>query len=939
MIQNRLGRVGEAIQTLKQIDLHESDVGPAALGVRSDWLAQTGHSEQAIAGYQLLLKHFPEATTAHRQLAALLNSLGRRHEAAQHLRNLVLLGDVRQTELASLLAIQDPSLTSTVGLSTEPVQRPVTWTGPIARAQILMASHKPHLAIDLLSEVINNSETAASAESGWNAALALMGRATVEANDEQTLRIWWAHLNQDQLLLSDHWFALSKLAHDDLRDTNLAISLMAEAILRDPTDRVALGLLANWMNETQQYEIERKITQRMERLKRTVILGNRIGDRGSESSEKTAGLIINLADHLDHVGRALEANAWRMIATMRDASVDQATVDSLRHRYQALRATGTGFPTATVSTFGLRSDDPIATHQQAVERIAAIIGEFKPIDTGSEGHVDTSEKFAAVVRFVDKARERHLHFRYKNASPPLPRDLQIFQQFGGGVCALDFDHDGWVDLFFGQGGCEPSRNAPAPASSETSNRLFRSAAGMFKDCSKPSGIEDGYFTMAVASGDLNQDGWPDLLVCNFGHNECLINNTDGTFSRAEFPAWTNDRAWSAGGAVADLTGNGIPDIVEIRYLDDPRVFESLPISEHGRAIDYRGPESYVAAHDVLHLQSSTQQWREEVFHREEIPAPSLGVVVGDFDNQVGNEIFIANDTKPNRLWKREPTSLRVGSTGGDAYEWIDLAKIRGCAYSSLGGSGASMGVAAADFDRNNRIDFHVTNFLNEPAHLYLQGADGVFNDLVAASGLASESIPVLGFGTVALDFDNDGDEDLAVLNGHIEDLSHLGIAHKMPAQLFCQEHARFEMVATAGDWAKPSIGRGLIRTDLNRDGLVDMVAMFQDRPAALLENQTINQRNGGWLQVQLTGIDSERSAVGARVLVECGGTNQTRWLTSGDGYACQHESALFFGGFPKGEGLQLTVYWPSGHQDSFKNVSSDQAVLIVERQFLWAVEP
>ncbi|WP_150122457.1 FG-GAP-like repeat-containing protein [Rhodopirellula islandica] len=933
---HRLGLVDEAIQTLRRIQLDEPEVGPAALGMRSDWLAQTGHYEEAIAGYRNLLDRFPEATEAHRQLAALLNRLGRRHEAARYLRNLVRLGDVRQAELASLLSIQDPSLTSAVNGNQPSSEGLSGWVGPISQAHRSMASHQPHLAVDSLASLIGDSEAQASIGSGWDAALALLGRAAVDANDKENLRLWWEHLNPDQLLWADHWFALSRLVNDQLRDTDLAIQLMVEAIHRDPTDRVALGLLANWMNQTQRYDVEDEITQRMERLKRTVVLGNRIGGQGASSpqnaSESLAASMLQLAEHLDQIGRELEANAWRMIAVTQGSKVEKASVGALQERYQALQKSRSGFPTVSDNTFGLRSDDPIATHQRAIEKLSEMLEKTKSVGPARPVETDPSADPEVVVRFVDRAREWKVDFRYRNADPPRPQDLSIFQQFGGAVCATDFDRDGWIDLFLGQGGCHPNDAATTEVSAESSNRLFRSLAGAFQDCSEVASVEDQRFTMAVAAGDLNQDGWPDLLVSNFGNNECFINNADGTFSHSEDPAWNSHHAWSSGHAIADLTGNGIPDVFEIRYLNDPRVFETLPTNEHGRAIDYRGPESYQAAGDVLYVRSPTGHWDTRTLGLEEGAAPSLGVVVGDFDNQPGNEIFVANDTEPNRFWKRGPARGGDGFTGKKQMQWNNFAKLRGCAFSSLGGSGASMGIATADFDQNGRIDFHITNFLHEPAHLYLQNADSFFSDHVTASGLARDSIPVLGFGTVAFDFENDGDEDIAVLNGHIENLEYRGMPHKMPAQLFVQESTQFQSLDVDNDWAKPSIGRGLIRTDLNRDGLVDMVATFQDRPVSLLENQTISHSERDWLNVRLVGVESERSAVGARLTVEYDGGRQFRWLTSGGGYACQDEPTLFVGGIPQGLGVDLIVAWPSGLKETFKNVETNQVLLVVEGQ-------
>jgi hypothetical protein len=242
-----------------------------------------------------------------------------------------------------------------------------------------------------------------------------------------------------------------------------------------------------------------------------------------------------------------------------------------------------------------------------------------------------------------------------------------------------------------------------------------------------------------------------------------------------------------------------------------------------------------------------------------------------------------------------------------------------------------MGIATADFDRNGMIDFHVTNFFNEPVHLYLQNQDHIFSDSVIKSDLYRPSVEVLGFGTQALDYDNNGTVDLAVVNGHIDDLRFKGSPHRMLPQLFEGQLHRFVSVAgedTGDYWTRPAIGRALVRLDWNRDGRLDLVATHHDAPAALLENRT--ESSYRWLQFRLVGTTSERDAIGARVLVDAGGPKYLDVVTAGDGYACKNESILAFGLGSVDRVDQVTVHWPGGLQQEFRIPALNHRYLLVE---------
>ena len=514
-----------------------------------------------------------------------------------------------------------------------------------------------------------------------------------------------------------------------------------------------------------------------------------------------------------------------------------------------------------------------------------------------------------------------IDFQYYNASEPKFADTQLYEQFGGGVVALDYDLNGCVDLYFNQGGSDPKM-----ATRGKSNVLDRNLGSHFAVV-QAAGVDDDGYGQGATSGDWNQDGFPDLVIANFGVNALMINNGDGTFRDARTGSDWQAPLWTTSVALADVTGDALPDLVEVNYVDDPTVHEVSPRGVNGRFTQSKGPVSFRAAKDRVFIQS-TDGFMNAVTLTEGHGRPfghGLGIVVTDIDGVTGNEIFVANDTDANQLW-----CVSEQSTPSEIL-WSDLARIRGCAYSARGGSGASMGIATADFDRNGMIDFHVTNFFNEPVHLYLQNRSHVFSDAAIKSDLYQPSLGVLGFGTQALDYDNNGTVDLAVVNGHIDDLRFKGSPHKMLPQLFAGQVDRFvlmEFDGSSNHWNRPAIGRGLLRFDWNRDGRMDLLATYHDIPAALLENHTESRHH--WLQLRLVGTTSERDAIGARIIIDAGGREFVDVVTAGDGYACKNESIVAFGFGSTQRIDKLTVHWPSGERQEFNVPGLDQRLLLVE---------
>jgi hypothetical protein len=302
----------------------------------------------------------------------------------------------------------------------------------------------------------------------------------------------------------------------------------------------------------------------------------------------------------------------------------------------------------------------------------------------------------------------------------------------------------------------------------------------------------------------------------------------------------------------------------------------------------------------------------------------FGGILANFDRQHGNDLFIANDVLANQFWVSQPLSVAKGDS---RFGLREQGALSGCATGTHGELQGSMGVASGDFDRNGKLDLHVTNFCNEPVNLFLQQSSGRFVDKAIGMRLHQESLKVLGFGTQAADFNLDGWLDLAVLNGHIYDARHQGIPFQMLAQVFAGGPDGFRQVADGEYWRRPQLGRTLAVLDWNRDGKPDLLATHLDHPIALLENRSSGEN---WVQLELVGVLSERDAIGAEVKIECGSERWVSWVVGGHGLMCSNEAVIGVGLGSAQTIDRLTIEWPSGQKSIYEEIPSRERYLVVE---------
>ena len=454
--------------------------------------------------------------------------------------------------------------------------------------------------------------------------------------------------------------------------------------------------------------------------------------------------------------------------------------------------------------------------------------------------------------------------------------------------------------------------------------------------------DDRGFGQGICVGDVNQDGFPDILVANIGRNGVYINQGDGTFQIDPKLINGSEERWTSSLGLADLNGDALPDLVEINYIDDPLAFEVMcsPPFDNCQPQSYRVCQDYVYE---MQPDGSLSPWQSVCDAMAERPKLGFGLIIGNFDERCGNDFFVSNDGDLNHFWVSQcseaPASAVTGGSSSDTRTpsittMNESAGLAGCAVGRSGIGEACMGIAAGDFNRDGRLDLHVTNFHKESVNLFVQTAGGFFADEALAFGLDTPSRSTTGFGTQAVDFDSDGWLDLAVLNGHLFNNISQSVPFKMLPQLFRGGVRGFvsENTQTGGAYFRSEqIGRTLTTLDYNADGRVDLLANHLDQPAALLKNDTPSKDS---VQLEFIGKSSERAAVGAVVKVSFEAENESRQLTdfvlSGGGYMSTSQGLLHIGlGEIKG-GVTLNISWPSGLKESIESLQANKRYQILE---------
>ena len=506
-----------------------------------------------------------------------------------------------------------------------------------------------------------------------------------------------------------------------------------------------------------------------------------------------------------------------------------------------------------------------------------------------------------VPKLVEVEKQIGLSFTHINGAEG---NRFIVETLGSGGGFLDFDNDGWQDIYLIQSGARDADARPP-------NRLFRNRGdGTFSQVTG-SGTEDTAYGIGCTFGDYDNDGWTDIYVTNFGPNRLFHNRGDGTFEDVSRRAGVDDPGLSSSAAFADVNSDGWLDLYVGNYLrfsyegkKDCR-FHDVPV--------ICPPGAYEAEENSFYLNLGNGSFRranseQGLVPRQPAASKTLGVLFFDMDNDGDQDLYVSNHATPNFLFENQ---------GKGRFE--DVSLLSGTAYNLDGETEAGMGVDAADLDGNGHFDLLVAHFDTETNTLYMNEGEGMFSDHSEISGIAAASRTLVGFGVSFFDLNNSGTPDLFVANGHVSD----NIQEVTPSYTYPQPNlllvnlgkARFSDVSTDAGPAltREEVSRGTAVADFDRDGDLDLLVTTNNGPARLLQNRFNDEKTThSWVQFVLQGIHCNRNAIGARMRLTAGSITQEREVRSGSSYASQSELVVHFGlGIEKSVN-QLEVRWPCG---------------------------
>lgn len=869
------------------------------IGERSMKLGDLPRAEE---NFEKVLRQWPDDSLANQRYGYLMQIQGRTLESVEPTLRLIRQGLFGATEIHIVGCPENRFLFDERLLELARRTRPDDFRPQLATTRLSVLKNEPVAAAETYAALIDQGVKIADP-------YIRLGRIYLDRNEPDRFVELDSKLPPNAELQGGVWVNRGQFQMRNER-FDVAARCFYEALLRQPTHVEATYLLSQALVQLNKKELAARVGVRAKTLARIELsIPEFYDDPAPERMQK-------LVKDFDSVGRYWEAAAMCDFALRYyEKAPTWAKIDLHYYANQIRMSGGTLF--SQQGLLELRFLEKIAVPKRLSESVQSQL-------------VRTTRMERIPIRFENRASDVGLEMTYFNGSRSSRGMEHIFETTGGGLAAIDFDQDGWTDLYCTQGAAIWKGDDQV----ERLDKMFRNAEGAFEDVTDAANLRDVDFSQGVTVGDFNNDGFPDLYVCNLYGNRFYENNGDGTWTDITRATGTGGDEWSLSCVLADLNGDSLPDLYVVNYLDRASVFDRR-CKQNGHPLTC-APTMFPAAQDRVYLNSGDGRFRD-VTEESGVVYPEgkgLAILAADFDQSRRISLFIGNDTTPNFLLMNKTTK-----PGGLRFEEEGL--ISGLALDGGGRSQATMGIAFGNVLGSELSELFITNFYGDANTFYVQDSPGLFVDYTRQAALREPSLTTLGFGTEFVDADLDGELDLFVTNGHVDRTFATGEPDEMPPQLFDNTGGgKYELLPAAGVgryFEGAYLGRSVSRLDWNRDGRDDLCVLHLYTPIALLTNETRSSHH--YLQLKLVGQKSARDAIGTIVEVVTGDQKRTHQLVAGDGYMTSNERLLTIGLGSKSKIDSLTVRWPSGTEQTYHEVPLDRRLLVVEEMEELLISP